>query len=108
MVYFMHRILKWGEGTLPSLRERLHTAMESTDTTTQADRTLDMGEKGCSHLLEDIAATIQEMSPGQTLLVIANDPAAPLDIKVWSRTSGNPLLKIDLTNNLFLLQRKSV
>jgi TusA-related sulfurtransferase len=82
------------------------TSMQSTNTTVQADRVLDLGEKGCSRLLEDIADTIQEMSPGQTLLVVAKDPAAPLDIKVWSRTSGNPLLKTDLTKNSFLLQKK--
>lgn len=80
--------------------------MEGTNTTISADRILDMGEKGCSHLLEDIDATLQELAPSQTLLVIANDPAAPLDIKVWSRTTGNPLLKVDLINNHFLLQRK--
>ena len=79
--------------------------MESTPTTIQADRVLDLGEKGCSRLLEDISDAMQDMISGQTLLVVANDPAAPLDIKVWSRTTGNPLLKVDLTG-FFLLQKK--
>ena len=79
--------------------------MKSTPTTMQADRILDLGEKGCSRLLEDIADAMHNMNPGQTLLVMANDPAAPLDIKVWSRTTGNPLLKIDLAGQ-FLLQKK--
>jgi TusA-related sulfurtransferase len=80
--------------------------MESTPTTMQADRILDLGEKGCSRLLEDIADEMQGMAAGQALLVIANDPAAPLDIKVWSRTTGNPLLKLDLATGQFLLQKK--
>lgn len=80
--------------------------MESTPATTQADRILDLGEKGCSRLLGDIEDSMQDLTPGQTLLVVANDPAAPLDIKVWSRTSGNPLLKADLAENQFLLQKK--
>jgi TusA-related sulfurtransferase len=80
--------------------------MESTKSTTHADKILDLGEKGCSRLLEDIADAMQDMTPKQTLLVIAHDPAAPLDIKVWSRTTGNPLLDIDLLNNQFLLQKK--
>ena len=79
--------------------------MDSTSSTTQADRILDLGTKGCSRLLEDIADQMQEMKPGQTLLVLANDPAAPLDIKAWSRSTGNPLLQADLTGK-FLLQKK--
>jgi TusA-related sulfurtransferase len=46
------------------------------------------------------------MSSGQTLLVLANDPAAPLDIKVWSKQTGNTLLQSDLANGRFLLQKK--
>ena len=78
------------------------------DTTMRADRILDLGEKGCSRLLEDIADSMRDMAPGQTLLVIANDPAAPLDIKVWSRQTGNPLLQASLNSNQFLLQKKKL
>jgi TusA-related sulfurtransferase len=80
--------------------------MDTTDTTLHADRVLDLGEKGCSHLLEDIANEMNHLTSGQLLLVIANDPAAPLDIRVWSRTTGNPLVRSDLTNNHFWLQKK--
>jgi TusA-related sulfurtransferase len=76
------------------------------DTTTRADRVLDLEEKGCSRLLGDIADEMAELAPGQTLLVIANDPAAPLDIKVWSKQTGNTLLQTDLASNQFLLQKK--
>jgi TusA-related sulfurtransferase len=72
----------------------------------RADRTLDLGEKGCSHLLQDIADSFSAMSSGQTLLVLANDPAAPLDIKVWSKQTGNTLLQSDLASGCFLLQKK--
>ena len=73
---------------------------------TRPDCTLDLGEKGCSHLLQDITDAMKDMAPGQTLLVIARDPAAPLDIKVWSSQTNNPLLRADLSNNHFLLQKK--
>jgi len=76
------------------------------DTATHSDCVLDLGEKGCSHLLEDITNAMKDMAPGQTLLVIAHDPAAPLDIKVWSRQTSNPLLHVNLSNNHFLLQKK--
>ncbi|HTI15516.1 MAG TPA: sulfurtransferase TusA family protein [Dictyobacter sp.] len=80
--------------------------METTTPATSADRILDLGEKGCSRLLEDITDMMDQMTPGQTLLVIAQDPAAPLDIKVWSRTTGNPLLQTNLANGHFLIQKK--
>jgi TusA-related sulfurtransferase len=70
------------------------------------DCILDLGEKGCSHLLQDITDAMEDMAPGQTLLVIAYDPAAPLDIKVWSRQTSNPLLHVNLSNHRFLLQKK--
>jgi len=76
------------------------------DTTIGPDYVLDLGEKGCGHLLQEISDAMQDMAPGQTLLVIAHDPAAPLDIQVWSRQTNNPLLSINLSNNHFLLQKK--
>lgn len=77
------------------------------DTTIRANRILDLGEKGCSRLLEDMADAMSDMAPGEILLVIANDPAAPLDIKVWCRQTGNPLLQASLTSNQFFIQKKS-
>jgi TusA-related sulfurtransferase len=75
------------------------------DTTIRPDCILDLGEKGCSHLLQDITDTMKDMAAGQTLLVIAHGPAAPLDIKIWSRQTNNPLLHVNLSNNHFLLQK---
>jgi TusA-related sulfurtransferase len=69
------------------------------------DCILDLGEKGCGRLLQDITDAMQDLAPGQTLLVIAHDPAAPLDIKVWSNQTNNPLLHVDLSSNHFLLQK---
>ena len=76
------------------------------DITMQADRVLDLGEKGCSRLLQDIADSFSTMSSGQTLLVLANDPAAPLDIRVWCKQTGNTLLQSDLANGRFMLQKR--
>jgi tRNA 2-thiouridine synthesizing protein A len=76
------------------------------ESTMRADHILDLGEKGCSRLLQDIADVFSTMSSGQTLLVLANDPAAPLDIKVWSKQTGNTLLQSDLASGSFLLQKK--
>ncbi len=76
------------------------------ESTIRTDHILDLGEKGCSRLLQDIADSFSTMSSGQTLLVLANDPAAPLDIKVWSKQTGNTLLLSDLASGRFILQKK--
>jgi TusA-related sulfurtransferase len=80
--------------------------MDGSNTTTRADKILDLGTEGCSHLLENIADALKDLQAGQTLLVIASDPAAPLDIKVWSRQTGNTLLNSNLSDNQFLIQKK--
>ena len=80
--------------------------MDGSNTTTRADKILDLGTEGCSHLLENIADAIKDIQSGQTLLIIANDPAAPLDIKIWSRQTGNTLLNTNLIDNQFLIQKK--
>ncbi|GCE13767.1 sulfurtransferase TusA family protein [Tengunoibacter tsumagoiensis] len=75
-------------------------------TTLHADKILDLGEKGCSRLLGDITDSLQDLAPGKTLLVLANDPAAPLDIKVWCRQTGNILQQADIATGQFLIQKK--
>lgn len=82
--------------------------MDGSDTTIQADQVLDLGTEGCSRLLENIEEALTMVEPGQILLVIANDPAAPLDIKVWSRTTGNTLLHANLDENQYFIQKKAV
>ncbi len=44
------------------------------------DATIDLGEKGCGQLVMEIMFAMREMTPGQTLLVTAYDPAAAGDI----------------------------
>ena len=74
---------------------------------TSVDRALDMGEKGCGQLVMEIMLAMKELTHGQTLLVTAYDPAAPLDIAAWSRMTGNPLLETlpDASGHQFLLQK---
>lgn len=57
------------------------------------DVTLDLGEKGCGQLVMEIMFAMREMTPGQTLLVTAYDPAATGDIAAWCRMTGNTLMQ---------------
>ena len=77
------------------------------DTSTSANRILDLGEKGCGQLVMEIMFAMRELAPGQTLLVTAYDPAAPLDIEAWCRMTGNRLVRRlpDASGKQFLLQK---
>ncbi len=77
------------------------------ETSTHADKLLDMGAIGCDELLKEIKIEMDDLAVGQTLLVTAYDPAAPLDIAIWCRTTGNKLVRIlpDDSGNQFLIQK---
>ncbi len=77
----------------------------STPTSSAADVVIDMGETGCDQLLEEVENIMKTMVDGQTILVTAYDPAAPLDIKAWARRTGNTLVNMFLTHNQFLLRK---
>lgn len=73
------------------------------------DRFLDLGEQGCGQLIMEIMLTIRALTPGQTLLVTAYDPAAALDIAAWCRMTGNILHQGEpaLSNHQFLIEKGS-
>jgi tRNA 2-thiouridine synthesizing protein A len=68
----------------------------------QADASLDAGKSGCGELVMLVFQKMRPLAPGQTLLVIAYDEAAEVDLAAWCRSTGNLLLKQDTSN-----QRKS-
>jgi TusA-related sulfurtransferase len=54
-----------------------------------ADAFHDAGDQGCAHgPLNEIAALVQRLSPGQTLEVRATDPSVPVDLQAWCRLMG--------------------
>lgn len=73
----------------------------------QADRVLDLGDQGCGQLVMEMMFAMRELAPGQTLLVIAYDPAAAVDIAAWCRMTGHTLLQVfpDASGHQFLLEK---
>jgi TusA-related sulfurtransferase len=72
-----------------------------------ADQTLDLGEKGCGQLVMELMLALSALEPGQILLVTAYDPAAAGDIDAWCRMTGNILLQTlsDSSAHQFVLQK---
>jgi TusA-related sulfurtransferase len=78
------------------------------DTSIHADFILDLGEKNCSQLVMEIMLAIRHMEKGQTLLVTAYDPSAPIDLEAWCRMTGNTLAQRlpDSSGNQFLIRKE--
>lgn len=74
-----------------------------------ADRVLDLGEEGCGQLVMEVMLAMRELEAGQTLLVTAYDPAAPVDLEAWCRMTGNTLVQRlpDSSGKHFLLRKGS-
>ncbi|MGI5309911.1 sulfurtransferase TusA [Rheinheimera sp. WS51] len=66
---------------------------------TSADKTLDALGMRCPEPVMMIRLTIRNMQPGQSLLIIADDPATTRDIPAFCRFMDHELLASD-TNEL--------
>ncbi|MFQ5762186.1 MAG: sulfurtransferase TusA family protein [Candidatus Bathyarchaeia archaeon] len=72
-----------------------------------ADKSLDARGLFCPEPIYRTRMEIESINVGQTLEVLADDPAAEEDIKVWSRRTGHELLLIENKGNhlRFLVKR---
>lgn len=69
-----------------------------------ADAFYDAGDKGCAEgPIEEIAALMRKLEPGQTLEIRATDPTVRVDLPAWARLGGHELLKQQ--DDRYLLQR---
>lgn len=55
------------------------------------ERFIDAGEMGCGELVMLLKMTMNELSPGDCIRVIALDPGAPVDLPAWCRLTGHSL-----------------
>jgi len=81
--------------------------LKAMNPSTGPDHILDLGEKNCSQLIMEVMLAMRHMHNGQTLLVTAYDPSAPIDLEAWCRMTGNTLAQRlpDSTGNQFLLRK---
>jgi TusA-related sulfurtransferase len=77
------------------------------NTSIHADHVLDLGEKACGQLVMEVMLAMRDLAAGQTLLVIAYDPAAREDLAAWCRMTGNmPVQTLpEPSGNQFLLRK---
>lgn len=65
------------------------------------DFELDVRGQCCPYPLIRTKEMIDEMEPGETLLVIANEAMTPQNIAVWTKKTGNVLLAVEETGGIF-------
>ena len=58
-----------------------------------ADQTLDCKGLNCPMPIVKIAKTMKAMTKGQTLEVLATDPAFEADLQAWSKKTKNPIVE---------------
>ena len=70
-----------------------------------ADAFYDAGDKGCAAgPLDEIAALMRRLAPGQTLEVRATDPSVGGDLPAWCRLAGHELVTRD--DDHYLIRRR--
>jgi tRNA 2-thiouridine synthesizing protein A len=69
--------------------------------TVTPDRTLDCVGLFCPMPVLKVREALKPLSPGQTLEMLADDPAAEADMKSWSARTGNDLLAIEKHGTVF-------
>jgi TusA-related sulfurtransferase len=58
-----------------------------------ADLLYDAGDKGCAEgPIQEIAALMKHLQPGQTLEVRATDPTVAIDLPAWCRLTGHEVV----------------
>lgn len=74
----------------------------------EADATLDLGQAGCGDMTPLIRGRLRELTSGQVLEVLSQDPAAHEGIPAWSRLTGNEIIRVEAgeTHSRFYIRKK--
>lgn len=58
------------------------------------DDEFDGGEETCGRVIINLHSYVRDMPPGTTILLISEDPAAPVEFPAWCRMTKNALLSM--------------
>ena len=62
---------------------------------------VDARYKSCPGPLLALAEAVAKSSPGQIIMLMATDPAAPQDIREWASSVGHKILKVEKINEVY-------
>ncbi|MEO3993483.1 MAG: sulfurtransferase TusA family protein [Desulfurococcaceae archaeon TW002] len=67
----------------------------------KADLVVDARYKSCPGPLLALVEAVAKSSPGQVIMLLTTDPAAPRDIKEWALSVGHEVLKIEKVDDVY-------
>jgi len=67
----------------------------------KVDLVVDARYKSCPGPLLALAEAVAKSSPGQVIMLLATDPAAPQDIKEWASSVNHRVLKVEKINEVY-------
>lgn len=67
----------------------------------KTDSTLDCTKMLCPVPIIKISKAVKALQPGQTLLMLADDPGSRADMIAWAKQTGNDLLEIKEEGRVF-------
>ncbi len=70
-------------------------------TTETADITLDCLGKLCPLPVIEVFKLMRTLEPGQTVLMLSDDPGSDPDMHAWCEETGNPLLDMQRDGKVF-------
>ncbi|MEO0251288.1 MAG: sulfurtransferase TusA family protein [candidate division WOR-3 bacterium] len=67
----------------------------------KADLVVDARYKSCPGPLLALAEAVAKSSPGQVIMLMATDPAAPQDVREWASSVGHRVLKVEKVDEVY-------
>ncbi|MCS7116708.1 MAG: sulfurtransferase TusA family protein [Nitrososphaerota archaeon] len=65
------------------------------------DLIVDSRYKSCPGPLLSLVKAMERLNPGQVIMLLATDPAAPNDIKEWASSVGHKVLKVEKIDEVY-------
>jgi tRNA 2-thiouridine synthesizing protein A len=78
----------------PGNAHEAETPMTEASSAPAPDVRMDLVGQACSTLTPLIASRMRQLSSGQVLEVISDDPTARSGLASWSRLTGNPIVAV--------------
>ncbi len=67
----------------------------------EADLVVDARYKSCPGPLLALVEAVSRSSPGQVVMLLTTDPAAPRDVKEWALSVGHEVLKVEKIDDVY-------
>jgi TusA-related sulfurtransferase len=68
------------------------------------DIVVDSKYKSCPGPIVDLSEAVKNAKPGQKIILLATDPAAPSDVKEWTIQVGHKMRKVSEEKGVYTIE----